>query len=150
MGACLTRDGLWCLCSMSAWLGWTVLPRIAFFALLPFAPYPLCFLLPLGQGHVLLCDEGLYISWRTLIASRLEAVRPEMSPSMWVIACSSVLACPYPSIIPSQLLSLWTSNHIIIYKDCSASSHNSMWPNPYLLVVLFLSWTMNSMSYWVT
>jgi len=46
--------------------------------------------------------KGPSISWRTLIASRLEAVRPEMSPSMWVIACA--LGCQLVLIPPSSLL----------------------------------------------
>lgn len=43
--------------------------------------------------------KGTSISWRTPIASRLEAVRPEMSPSLWVIVyalgCQLFLALLY-------------------------------------------------------
>lgn len=72
--------------------------------------------------------KGANIFWRTLISSRLEWVRAEMSPSLWITTCALgyqlVLGLHFMSIFPSQLPSLWTSNYHIIYKDCLTISDN--------------------------
>lgn len=72
--------------------------------------------------------KGANISWRTPISSRLESVRAEMSPSLWITTCALgyqlVFGLHFMSVFPSRLPSLWTSNYHIIYKDCLTISHN--------------------------
>lgn len=72
--------------------------------------------------------KGAHISWRTPISSRLESVRAEMSPSLWMTTFAFgyqlVLGLYFIFIFPSQLPSLWTSSYHLIYKDCLTISHN--------------------------
>lgn len=60
-------------------------------------------LLPLSRDMFTSMTKGTCISWRTPISSRLEAVRTEMSPSLWITAC--VPRCHYVLAVLSFLLS---------------------------------------------